>query len=1779
MESGRITDDQITASSADVGFPPSAARLHGNGSWIPSIPQSSWLQLTGNVDADSVVEHLFSGRIQAQRIKVTPLQFHVQASLRLEIIGCDVPCRNLTAPDNGNLSPEGVNYYQDEVTFTCNQGYELIGASSVTCQADQTWSGSVPTCLLTACVHGETLALTDLVTEGFITSPNYPDIYPNNIDCSWTITAPSTSRIQLDFVTFGIEYGNNCQYDFVHVLEGHLSGASFLGVFCGTSLPPTVRTVGNVMSVKFSSDYSETRAGFKAKYSIVTDCVYGENLTLTNSVTEGYITSPNYPGDYPNNIDCSWTITAPSTSRIQLDFLGMFNIEDGDIHCPYDYVQALEGQISSLSVLGKFCGLTLPPTVRTVGNVMTVRFYTDPSVSRTGFMAKHSVVFPCDPTPIAPIEGALSPTRPNYYQGDVITFTCNQGYELVGASNVTCQSDQAWSDAVPTCEPCAGGENLALTDSVTEGFISSPIYPGNYPNDVDCYWIITAPPTEVIQLDFVEPFEIEFYSGFSCIYDYVKVFEGQFSTSPVLATLCGTSPPPTVRTVGNVMTVLFHSDGSEQHAGFKAKYSIALKCTTPTAPINGALNPTGPNHYQDDVMTFTCNQGYELYGAASVTCQADQTWSGPVPICTPVRCQVLTAPANGVMSPLWAISYQDVVTFTCTQGYELNGASSVTCEADQQWSAPVPTCTAVLCQPLTAPANGGISPVRPISYQDVVAFTCNQGYELTGVSNLTCQADQTWSGPVPTCTPVLCQPLTAPQNGALSQAWAISYQDVIHFTCDPGYELNGASSVTCQADQQWSAPVPTCTAILCQPLTAPENGALSPAWAISYEDMVAFTCNQGYELTGASNLTCQADQTWSGPVPTCTPILCQPLAAPENGALSPAWAISYQDMVAFTCNEGYELTGASNLTCQADQTWNGPVPTCTPVLCQPLMDPGNGALSPAWAISYQDMVAFTCNQGYELNGASNLTCQADKTWSGPVPTCTPVLCQPLANPENGALSPTWAISYQDVVTFTCNQGYELTGASNLTCQADQTWSGPVPTCTPVLCQPLMAPANGGMSPAWAISYQDVVTFTCNQGYELDGASSVTCQADQQWSEPVPTCTQIIPTTEFVSTTLPETTLPETTLPETTLPETTVIETTVATTTTAPTTTLPETTLPETTLPETTLPETTLPDTTVTTMTTEPPTTMLDTTLPDTTLPDTTLPDTTLPDTTLPLTTLPATTLPETTLPETTLPETTLPDTTLPDTTLPDTTLPDTTLPDTTLPDTTLPDTTLPLTTLPATTLPETTLPETTLPETTLPDTTLPDSTLPDTTLPYTTLPETTVMTTTTEPPTTMLETTLPETTLPETTLPETTLPETTLPETVIMPATTEPTTSMLETTLPGTTTVVTTTTEPTTSALAATVPETTIMTTAAPKTTMLETTLAITTGMLMTTEITTTVRETTFMISTTDVTSTAPETTSMTTTDTLSNTSLETTYMVLTTESTPTEPATTQPETTGMISTTETTTSETTDNVPTAESTPIIPETTLQETTDMIPTTESTPTIPETTLPETTDMIPPTESTPTEPETTQQEATDMILTTEAMLTESETKPPETTYMTPTTESTSSESETTPPETTDMVPTTESTTTVPETTADMISTTEFFSTMPEATTTESADIKPTEQHPTTKYPAVSKPVTVPATTAMENPAIASTTKPNQKPVVTSTTKPTPKPVQTTAPLKEDEVGGESSSQVVIIAGAAGGGAAAVAGACAIVIIIRKRKHLSASQKLEVLDLMDLNNAKE
>ena len=76
-----------------------------------------------------------------------------------------VSCPSLSEPNNGmincSLGDDGVSFYEDSCSFTCNTGYELFGSESRTCQSDGSWSGNTTMCnrgkynflLLMCCIY------------------------------------------------------------------------------------------------------------------------------------------------------------------------------------------------------------------------------------------------------------------------------------------------------------------------------------------------------------------------------------------------------------------------------------------------------------------------------------------------------------------------------------------------------------------------------------------------------------------------------------------------------------------------------------------------------------------------------------------------------------------------------------------------------------------------------------------------------------------------------------------------------------------------------------------------------------------------------------------------------------------------------------------------------------------------------------------------------------------------------------------------------------------------------------------------------------------------------------------------------------------------------------------------------------------------------------------------------------------------------------------------------------------------------------------------------------------------------------------------------------------------------------------------------------------------------------------------------------------------------------------------------------------------------------------
>lgn len=69
------------------------------------------------------------------------------------------------------------------------------------------------------------------------------------------------------FNTFHLEASSSCRYDYVAVYDGQDILAPLLGKFCGSVLPPDLRSSTNQLFIVFKTDASGNGIGWRAVYT------------------------------------------------------------------------------------------------------------------------------------------------------------------------------------------------------------------------------------------------------------------------------------------------------------------------------------------------------------------------------------------------------------------------------------------------------------------------------------------------------------------------------------------------------------------------------------------------------------------------------------------------------------------------------------------------------------------------------------------------------------------------------------------------------------------------------------------------------------------------------------------------------------------------------------------------------------------------------------------------------------------------------------------------------------------------------------------------------------------------------------------------------------------------------------------------------------------------------------------------------------------------------------------------------------------------------------------------------------------------------------------------------------------------------------------------------------------------------------------------------------------------------------------------------------------------
>uniref|UniRef100_A0A8C4PVU6 CUB and Sushi multiple domains 3 n=1 Tax=Equus asinus asinus TaxID=83772 RepID=A0A8C4PVU6_EQUAS len=1151
------------------------------------------------------------------------------------------------------------------VLFECNPGYILHGSVAIRCDTVPNslaqWNDSLPTCIVPC---GGILTK----RKGTILSPGYPEPYDNNLNCVWKITVPEGAGIQVQVVSFATEHN----WDSLDFYDGGDNNAPRLGSYSGTTIPHLLNSTSNNLYLNFQSDISVSAAGFHLEYTAIGldscpepqtpssgikigdrymvgdvisfQCDQGYSLQGHSHITcmpgpvrrwnypipiclaqcggamsdfSGVILSPGFPGNYPSSLDCTWTIKLPVGFGVHLQFV---NFSTETIH---DYLEVRSGSSETSTVIGRLSGPQIPSSLFSTTHETSLYFHSDYSQNKQGFHIVYQAyqLQSCpDPRPFR--NGFVIGN--DFTVGQTISFECFPGYTLLGNSALTCLHgvSRNWNHPLPRCEALCGGNITAMN-----GTIYSPGYPDEYPNFQDCFWLVRVPPGNGIYINFTvlqtEP-----------IYDFITVWDGPDQNSPQIGQFSGNTALESVYSTSNQILIKFHSDFTTSGFFVLSYHAYQLRVCQPPPPVPNAEILTEDDEFEiGDIIRYQCLPGFTLVGNAILTCRLGERlqMDGAPPVCQ-VLCPAneLRLDSTGViLSPgypdsypnlqmcAWSISVEkgynismfieffqtekefdvlqvydgpniqspvlislsgdyssafnitsnghevflqwsadhgnnkkgfriryiafycstpespphgyiisqtggqlnSVVRWACDRGFRLVGKSSAVCRKSSYgyhaWDAPVPACQAISCGIPKAPTNGGILTTDYLVGTRVTYF-CNDGYRLSSkeLTTAVCQSDGTWSNhnKTPRCVVVTCPSINSftLEHGR----WRIvngshyEYKTKVVFSCDPGYHGLGPASIECLPNGTWSwrNERPYCQTGHCGIPELIVNGQVIGE-NYGYRDTVVYQCNPGFRLIGSSVRICQQDHNWSGQLPSCVPVSCGHPGSPIYGRTS-GNGFNFNDVVTFSCNIGYLMQGPTKAQCQANRQWSHPPPVCKVVNCS---DPGIPANSKRESkiehgnFTYGTVVFYDCNPGYFLFGSSVLICQPNGQWDKPLPECIMIDCGHPGVPPNAVLSGE-KYTFGSTVHYSCTGKRTLLGQPSRTCQLNGHWSGSQPHCSVISCGDPGIPANGLRYGDDNVVGQNV-SYMCQPGYtmELNGSRTRTCTTNGTWSGVMPTC--------------------------------------------------------------------------------------------------------------------------------------------------------------------------------------------------------------------------------------------------------------------------------------------------------------------------------------------------------------------------------------------------------------------------------------------------------------------------------------------------------------------------------------------------------------------------------------------------------------------------------------------------------------------------------------------------
>ncbi|XP_058395736.1 complement receptor type 2-like isoform X2 [Diceros bicornis minor] len=1064
---------------------------------------------------------------------------------------------------HGNYNKMDKKFFQigQEVSYSCEPGYTLIGTNTMQCTSLGTWSHRAPRCEVKSCdaipnqlLNGRVVAPPNLqlgAEVSFVCDKGYRLNGKSSSQCVsegmrvlWNNKFPVCERIFCDPPP-PIKNG----------WSSYLSGPIPLDTVVRYSCASVFRLIGE------RNIFCRSKDQVKGVWDkAAPTCEYYNKHTVCSEpiVPGGYrnkMSKPPYRHGDSVTFTCNFNFTMKGNKSVWCQANKTWGPtplptceSDFPLECP-SLPMIANGHHTGENVGPFVPGLSVTyscePGYLLVGQ-KTIRCLSSGYWSAGIPRCKEAQCKPPGPLPNGQIKGP-----PRFRVGVTVNFSCNEGYRLQGQPFSQCVivgQVASWTK-IPVCKEILCPAPPPIVNGRHTGSSS-----GNVPYGSTVTYTCDPDPEKGVNFILIGKHSIR------CTTNSEKTgtWSGPAPRCELSVSAVQCLPPQILR--GQIL-----SEQKDQYSyndtvvfacefGFTMKGSKRIRCNAqgtwePSAPVCEKECQAPPkilNGRKEDrqlirfdpgtSIKYSCDPGYVLVGEQSIRCTSDGVWTPTAPKCKVAECkpigkQLFIKPQDQFIRP--------DVNSSCDEGYRLGESVYQLCQGMVPWFMEIRLCKEITCPPPPV-INNGIhtgSSSEGFLYGTTVTYTCNPGpergvkFNLIGESTIRCTSNDQkrgiWSGPAPLCK--LSLPAVQCSDAHVANGYKVSgkeapyfYNDSVTFKCDKGFTLKGSSQIRCKANNTWDPEVPVCEKEApCQSVRE-DLQELPVDWHVV---QVNTSCQDGYQLTGHAYRKCEDAENgvWYQKIPLCKVIQCQPPPVIDNGRHTGVMEehFLYGKEVSYTCDQGFYLLGEKSIQCISDSkghgTWSGPPPQClksSPVTHCPNPEVRHGYKLNKTHSSYShnDIVYIACNPGFIMNGSHSIRCHTNNKWVPGIPTCIkkaflgchPPLTIPNANHTGGDIA---RFSPGMSILYTCNQGYLLVGEALLLCTHEGTWSQPAPYCKGVNCSSPehMNGIQKGLEPGKMYQYGAIVTLECEDGYTLEGSPQSQCQDNHGWNPPLAVC--------------------------------------------------------------------------------------------------------------------------------------------------------------------------------------------------------------------------------------------------------------------------------------------------------------------------------------------------------------------------------------------------------------------------------------------------------------------------------------------------------------------------------------------------------------------------------------------------------------------------------------------------------------------------------------------------